>query len=163
MKVAIFAGSFCPITTGHVDAIRRAAKLCDKLYVMIGVNIAKKYFLPDDVRLQSVKLATADLANVECCLFDGLTTDFAESVGAQAMIKVVRSAAETDEVLNLVDINRDMWDGETIFIAASSELRHVSSSFVRELATFGKGVTQYVPVACQSLLAPYIAELTVRR
>ena len=72
MKIGIFAGSFCPVTVGHVDAIRRAAKLVDKLYVVVGVNIAKKYVMPDEARLQSVVAATSDISNVECALHKGL-------------------------------------------------------------------------------------------
>ena len=163
MKIAIFAGSFCPTTVGHVDAIRRAASLCDKLYVMVGVNISKKYFLPDEVRLKSVEAATADLPNVECRLYDGLTVDFAKEVGAQAMIKVVRNLSETEEVLSLADINRDMWQGETIFIVANPLLRHVSSSLVRELATFDKDCSAYVPQQAFALVEPFLKQLAIKK
>ena len=95
MKIGIFAGSFCPVTVGHVDAIRRAAKLVDKLYVVVGVNIAKKYVMPDEARLQSVVAATSDIPNVECALHKGLLVDYARKVGATVMIKVVRNATES--------------------------------------------------------------------
>lgn len=156
MKTAVFAGSFCPVTIGHVNAIARAAKLVDKLYVVVGVNCNKKYILPDDVRLQSVKAATASLDNVECVLFDGLTVDFCKKVSANAMVKVVRSATETDDVLTLADVNSDMWDGETLFIAADKSLRHVSSSLVRELAAFDGDYTRYVPAEAIPLVADYL-------
>ena len=155
MKIGIFAGSFCPVTVGHIDAIRRAAKLVDKLYVVVGVNISKKYVMPDEARLQSVVAATSDLPNVECALHKGLLVDFAREVGATIMIKVVRSAAETDEVLTLCDINRDMWEGETVFIAADRNLRHVSSSLVRELAALGKDYSAYVPQAASPIVKKY--------
>lgn len=155
MKIGIFAGSFCPVTVGHVDAIRRAAKLVDKLYVVVGVNIAKKYVMPDEARLQSVVAATSDISNVECALHKGLLVDYARKVGATVMIKVVRNATETDEVLTLVDINRDMWEGETVFIAADRNLRHVSSSLVRELALLGKDYSAYVPTAALPIVKNY--------
>lgn len=156
MKIGIFAGSFCPVTVGHVDAIRRAAKLVDKLYVVVGVNIAKKYVMPDEARLQSVVAATSDIPNVECALHKGLLVDYARKVGATVMIKVVRNATETDEVLTLVDINRDMWEGETVFIAADRNLRHVSSSLVRELALLGKDdYSAYVPQAALPIVKKY--------
>lgn len=155
MKIGIFAGSFCPVTVGHVDAIRRAAKLVDKLYAVIGVNIAKKYVMPDEARLQSVVAATSDIPNVECALHKGLLVDYARKVGATVMIKVVRNATETDEVLTLVDINRDMWEGETVFIAADRNLRHVSSSLVRELALLGKDYSAYVPQAALPIVKKY--------
>ena len=155
MKIGIFAGSFCPVTVGHVDAIRRAAKLVDKLYVVVGVNIAKKYVMPDEARLQSVVAATSDIPNVECALHKGLLVDYARKVGATVMIKVVRNATETDEVLTLVDINRDMWEGETVFIAADRNLRHVSSSLVRELALLGKDYSAYVPTAALPFVKKY--------
>ena len=155
MKIGIFAGSFCPVTVGHVDAIRRAAKLVDKLYVVVGVNIAKKYVMPDEARLQSVVAATSDIPNVECALHKGLLVDYARKVSATVMIKVVRNATETDEVLMLVDINRDMWEGETVFIAADRNLRHVSSSLVRELALLGKDYSAYVPQAALPIVKKY--------
>ena len=155
MKIGIFAGSFCPVTVGHVDAIRRAAKLVDKLYVVVGVNIAKKYVMPDEARLQSVVAATSDIPNVECALHKGLLVDYARKVGATVMIKVVRNATETDEVLTLVDINRDMWEGETVFIAADRNLRYVSSSLVRELALLGNDYSAYVPQAALPIVKKY--------
>lgn len=155
MKIGIFAGSFCPVTVGHVDAIRRAAKLVDKLYAVVGVNIAKKYVMSDEARLQSVVAATSDIPNVECALHKGLLVDYARKVGATVMIKVVRNATETDEVLTLVDINRDMWEGETVFIAADRNLRHVSSSLVRELSLLGKDYSAYVPQAALPIVKKY--------
>ncbi len=152
MKTGIFAGSFCPVTVGHVDAIRRAAKLVDKLYVVVGINIAKKYAMPDQARLEAVTAATKDLPNVQCVLCNGLMVDFARQVGATIMIKVVRNSSETDEVLTLTDINRDMWDGETVFIAADRNLRHVSSSLVRELAHHKKDYSAYVPQAALQIV-----------
>ena len=80
---------------------------------------------------------------------------YARKVGATVMIKVVRNATETDEVLTLVDINRDMWEGETVFIAADRNLRHVSSSLVRELALLGKDYSAYVPQAALTIVKNY--------
>ncbi len=152
MQIGIFAGSFCPVTIGHVDAIRRAASLCDKLYVVVGVNIGKKYAMSDDDRLAAVKAATSKIANVECVLHRGLLVDFCKSVNANVMYKVVRGADELSEVTTLVDINRDMWEGETVFIIADRNMRHVSASLVRELAAFGKDYSAYVPEAALEIV-----------
>lgn len=144
MKIGVFAGSFCPITVGHVDAITRAAALVDKLYVVVGVNPSKKYVFSIDERLQMVSQSIR-LANVECVAWEGMLTDFCQKVGATVMIKVARNAAEMQEVLDLADVNRDFWDGETVFVVADKRYRYVSSSLVRELAGLGKDFSAYVP------------------
>lgn len=155
MIIGVFAGSFCPVTVGHVDGIARAAKLCDKLYVVVGVNIHKQYAMPDEARLAAVKAATADLPNVECVLWEGLLVDFCKQVHADVMFKSVRDGSELADVLTLADVNRDMWDGETVFLPADKSLRHVSASLVRELAAFGKDYSRYVPTSALAIVKKY--------
>ncbi len=156
MKIGVFAGSFCPVTIGHVDAIGRAAALVDKLYVVVGVNPSKKYVMSIDERLDLLKQAVANIDGVECVAHEGMLTDFCKQVGATVMVKVVRNASELCDVLDLVDINRDFWQGETVFIAADKRYRYVSSSLVRELAGLGQDFSAYVPQGLYEQIKEYL-------
>lgn len=148
MKIGVFAGSFCPVTRGHVDAIEKAAKLTDKLYVAVGVNRAKRYALTDEQRFGLTKRALSHLKNVEVVFYGGMTTDFCKQVGASVMIKSIRNAQDLQQVIDLCDINAELWDGETVFVVGDKQYRHVSGSLVRELAALGQDITPYVPQNC---------------
>lgn len=156
MKIGVFAGSFCPVTIGHVDAIGRAAALVDKLYVVVGVNPSKKYVMSIDERLDLLKQAVANIDGVECVAHEGMLTDFCKQVGATVMVKAVRNVSELCDVLDLVDINRDFWQGETVFIAADKRYRYVSSSLVRELARLGQDFSTYVPQGLYEQIKEYL-------
>ncbi len=150
--VGVFAGSFCPITKGHVDVIEKAAKLVDKLYVVVGINVGKHYVLSTEQRTEFVKLALNHIKNVEVAEHDGLMTDFCKKVGAKVMIKSIRNATDLQEVVDLCDATENLWDGQTIFIVGDKKYRFVSSSFVRELAHFNQDISPYVPAACAKKL-----------
>ena len=156
MSVGVFAGSFCPVTKGHVDAIEKSAKLVDKLYVVIGVNFAKKYAIPLEARLAMLKRALQHISNVEVCTHQGMMTDFCNQVGATVMIKAIRNAMDLQSVIDLCDINESYWQGETVFVVGSKAYRHVSSSLVRELATLGQDFAQYVPENCLDEITEYL-------
>lgn len=148
MRIGVYAGSFCPVTKGHVDAIEKSAHLVDKLYVVMGVNVAKQYAIPQNVRLDMLKKATAHIPNVEVICWEGMMTDFCKQVGASVMIKSIRNALDLQSVIDLADVNDSYWDGETVFVVGSSEYRHVSSSLVRELACLKQDFSRYVPENC---------------
>ncbi len=148
MRIGVFAGSFCPVTKGHVDAIEQAARLVDKLYVAVGTNPDKHYAIPDDARLKTVQKAIEHIQNAHAVLFGGMMTDFCKSVGASVMIKSIRNATDLQSVIDLSDINKSYWDGDTVFVVGSKQYRHVSSSLVRELAGLGQDFSEYVPSCC---------------
>lgn len=156
MKIGVYAGSFCPITKGHVDAIEKAAKLVDKLYVAVGVNIDKKYLMPDEVRLSTVKKALSHVTNAEVMSVSGMMTEFCKSVGATVMIKSIRNALDLQSVIDLSDTNAKFWDGETVFVVGNREYRNVSSSLVRELAYLKQDYSDYVPSACLDEIKRYL-------
>ena len=145
MRVGVFAGSFCPVTKGHVDVIRRSAKLVDKLYVVVGINVQKQYVMSDEDRLALLKKALVGIDNVEVVVYGGMMTDFCQSVSADVMIKAVRNAVDVQSVLDLTDINKRYWNGETVFIACDKRYQAVSSTLVRELLGLGKDISEYVP------------------
>ncbi|MDE7454703.1 MAG: pantetheine-phosphate adenylyltransferase [Clostridia bacterium] len=158
MRIGVYAGSFCPVTLGHVDAIAKSAHLVDKLYVVMGVNAQKKYVIPADARLDMLKCALKDLSNVEVVAYDGMMTDYCRQVGATVMIKSIRNAMDTQSVIDITDVNDNFWDGETVFVVGSKQYRHISSSLVRELAGLKKDFSQYVPKCCLDEITKYLVK-----
>lgn len=156
MRIGVYAGSFCPITKGHVDAIEKAAKLVDKLYVAVGVNIDKNYLMPDEVRLSTVQNALTHVENAEVTSVNGMMTEFCKSIGATVMIKSIRNALDLQSVIDLSDTNAKFWDGETVFIVGNREYRNVSSSLVRELAFLQQDYSDYVPAVCLDEIKKYL-------
>ena len=156
MKIGVYAGSFCPITKGHVDAIEKAAKLVDKLYVAVGVNFDKNYLMPNEARLSTVKKAVSHVKNAEVAAVSGMMTEFCKSVGATVMIKSIRNALDLQSVIDLSDTNANFWDGETVFVVGSREYRNVSSSLVRELALLKQDYSNYVPAECLDEIRKYL-------
>ncbi len=158
MRIGVYAGSFCPVTCGHVDAIQKALRLVDKLYVVMGVNANKQYQIPSNVRLDMLKLALNGLNNVEVVSFDGMMTDFCKQVNATVMIKSIRNAMDLQSVIDIADINDNFWDGETVFVVGSKKYRHISSSVVRELAGLKQDFSQYVPDCCLDTITKYLVK-----
>ena len=158
MRVGVYAGSFCPVTKGHVDAIEKACALVDKLYVVMGVNSEKTYVIPSDVRLAMLKKSISHLKNAEAVAHNGMMTDYCKSVGATVMIKSIRNALDLQSVIDLADINQNYWIGETVFVVGSKEYRHISSSLVRELANLGQDISQYVPECCVDEIKKYLVK-----
>lgn len=150
MKTGVFAGSFCPVTCGHVDAIEKASKLVDKLYVVMGVNAEKTYQIGEKERLNLLERALKHVKNVEVVAFDGMMTDFCEKVGANVMIKSVRNALDAQQAIDINDASEPFWDGVTVFVVGDKKYRHVSSSLVRELVGLGKSVNGLVPSELES-------------
>ena len=158
MKIGVFAGSFCPVTLGHVDAIEQASKLVDKLVVVMGVNISKQYVIPQQARLDMLTKSLAHLSNVEVVSYDGMLTDYCKQIGASVMIKSIRNALDCQSVIDLSDINQSYWDGLTVFVVGSKQYRHVSSSLVREVASLGKDFSEYVPACCLEEIKRYLVK-----
>ena len=158
MRIGVYAGSFCPVTKGHIDAIEKSAKLVDKLYVVMGVNAEKTYAIPQKVRLAMLQKAISHLTNAEVVAYNGMMTDFCKSVSATVMIKSIRNALDLQSVIDLSDINKNYWTGETVFVVGSKEYRHISSSLVRELASLGQDFSEYVPECCVDEIKKYLVK-----
>ena len=144
--IALFPGSFCPPTVGHLDIIERASKLCDKLYVVVGFNAEKTYSISAQTRVDLLKKCTKHLKNVEIVAFDGFMTDFCQQVSATVMIKSVRNEEDLETAFVTNQVNNQFWKGgELILLASNQKYQSVSSSLVRELAFYGKSLSGYVP------------------
>lgn len=156
MRIGVYAGSFCPITKGHVDAIEKASRLVDKLYVVVGVNADKKYVIPDEARLNTVSKAIAHISNAEAVFWNGMMTQFCEKVNATVMIKSIRNALDLQSVIDLNDINESYWKGVTVFVVGNKQYRHISASLVRELAGLGQDFSELVPACCVDEIKKYL-------
>ena len=152
MKIAVFPGSFDPITLGHMDIIRRAAACFDKLYVCVMVNCDKHCLFSMEKRLELIGKSIREFPNVEVEQWDGLVADYARQKGA-VLIKGIRSAADLDIEMQMARINAGVVPGlETVFLPAAAAYQHFSSTMVREMIRYDQPLEKYVP-------APVAAEL----
>lgn len=158
MRIGVYAGSFCPVTKGHVNAIEKACKLVDKLYVVMGVNPDKTYLIPREARLSMLQRSLAHLKNIEVVAHSGMMTDLCKKVSATVMIKSIRNALDLQSVIDLSDINKSYWTGETVFVVGDKEYRHISSSLIRELANLGQDFSEYVPECCVDEIKKYLVK-----
>lgn len=148
MKSAIYPGSFDPVTLGHMDIIERAAGLFDKLYIGILINRKKTPMLSLEKRIEVLKEATSHIQNVEIISFEGLLADYCRQNQIHAVIRGVRGAMDFEYELPMAQINQKLNpDTQTVFLAASPEFTYVSSSAVKELASFGGNYKDMLPEA----------------
>ncbi len=153
MRIGVYPGTFDPITNGHLDIIRRSAKLFDKLYVVIPNNPNKKTLFTISERIQLLQEVLKDFPFITICATDKLTVDFAKEVGATTMLRGLRMVSDFEYELQLATLNKHLNnDVETIFIMSSHEYSFLSSSSVKEIAEFGGSVKAFVPEAVENAL-----------
>jgi pantetheine-phosphate adenylyltransferase/16S rRNA (guanine(966)-N(2))-methyltransferase RsmD len=144
--VAVCPGSFDPVTTGHLDVIRRASKIFDHVVVAVGSNRRKEARLPAVERARLLEKVTADMDTVSVEVMEGLLVNFARERGAQAIVKGLRAVSDFESEFEQAQLNRTMFpELETVFIMASAEHSFLSSSAVREIASLGGDVSGLVP------------------
>ena len=151
---AIFPGTFDPVTSGHVDLVERAARLFDHLTIAVAAHHDKRHILTVEERVALLEEVTRDLAHVDVVVLDGLLVDGARRLGATAIVRGIRSAADLEYERQLALTNRAM-DAEldTVMLLSSSEHAHVSSTLVRQIARLGGDITPFVPPAVVTALA----------
>jgi pantetheine-phosphate adenylyltransferase len=145
MRRAVCPGSFDPITNGHLDIIERASKLFDEVVVVVGVNNSKNRLFEPDERLEMIRESTAGLANVSVDVFRGLLVDFCRAHGIQAIVKGLRAVSDFDYELQMGQMNRSLAEVDTLFMPADPHYSFLSSSLVKEVATYGGDVSGLVP------------------
>lgn len=143
-RTALFAGSFNPFTAGHADIVARGLELFDRIVIGIGVN-ASKPDGGDNDRLAAVAELYAAEPRVEVRTFSGLTVDFASVVGADVLLRGVRSVKDFEYERDMADINMRLSGIDTVLLFSRPELAAVSSSLVRELQAYGADVSQFLP------------------
>ncbi len=156
MSVAVYPGSFDPVTNGHLDIVRRASAVFDRLVVAVLENPRKTPLLPVDERVAAISEALTEGGldgRVEVATFDGLTVDFCRRQGAEFIVRGLRAISDFELEMQLAHNNRKLAPGiDTVFFMTSLEQGYVSSSLVKEIAQFGGDVGEMIPAAAERLL-----------
>lgn len=146
MRIGIYPGSFDPVTNGHLDIIRRAAGMFDKLIVTVMVNASKKGMFDFDTRCRFIRACTADLPNVEVSVSTALLADYAKKMGATAIVKGLRAMSDFENEFQMALINKRLNpDVETVFLVTSAENMFLSSSVIKELGGYGADISPFIP------------------
>jgi pantetheine-phosphate adenylyltransferase len=146
MKVAVFPGSFDPITVGHVDIVRRALPLFDKIVVAIGVNSQKNTLFSLEQRLEWLRQVFADEPRVEIGYFENLTAHYCSRIGARYLLRGLRNASDFDYEKTISQLNQIVGDGlETLFFISPPGYSHISSTIVREIIKGGGDASPFLP------------------
>ena len=144
--IAIYPGSFDPITLGHLDIIERGSKLFDRVVVAVLRNPGKTPLFTVEQRLRQIQIATQHLPQVEVDSFDGLTVDYANLIGAKVLLRGLRVMSDFEKELQMAHTNKTLSrEIETVFLATSTEHGFLSSSIVKEIAKFNGSIDHLVP------------------
>ena len=148
MSVAIYSGSFDPITNGHMDIIKRGSHLVDELIVGVLCNNAKMPLFSVEERVKMLEEVTCNLPNVRIIPFEGLLVDFAKELDAKVVIRGLRAITDFEYELQMAQTNQKLQsDIETLFLTTSLDYSYLSSTTVKEVAAFGGDISQFVPEA----------------
>ena len=146
MKTAICPGSFDPVTYGHLDIIRRASELFEKVIVVVMTNSTKSPVFTKEKRVEMLQRCTADLPNVEVEMFDGLLADYVQEKQAAAIVKGLRAMSDFEYEFQKALTNRKLCpQAETVFLTTKAEHMYLSSSLVRQVASLGADISEFVP------------------
>ena len=153
-RVALYAGSFDPVTHGHEDLIQRTFAFADRLVVAVATNVSKQPLFTVEERIAFIRQVTGDDARVEVRALSGLLVDLAREVGARVNVRGLRAVSDFEYEFQMALMNRHLHPSfETVFMAPSLDTTYISSSLVREVARFGGDVSQLVhPVVANALL-----------
>jgi pantetheine-phosphate adenylyltransferase len=145
-KIALFPGSFDPITIGHKSIVERALPMFDKIVVAVGTNTAKNSVFPLEKRIEWIEKTFAQYDNVEVVTFNSLTVDFCREIGAKYILRGLRNSTDFQYERNIARINQELdSEIETIFLMTKPDDAAISSSLVREILSFGRDVSQFIP------------------
>jgi pantetheine-phosphate adenylyltransferase len=149
MKRAVFPGTFDPFTIGHQSLIGRALNLVDEIIVAIGINDQKNNLFPLETRLAAIRHLYENEPRVSVMAYNTLTVDFAGEMGAQFILRGIRTVNDFEYEKNMADINRKLSGVETLILFTEPETAHISSGIVRELLRYGKDISTFVPEETQ--------------
>ena len=144
-RTGLLPGTFDPFTIGHDALVHRALNIVDELFIAIGINTEKRTMLSLEERMERIATLYKDEPRIHVVSYEGLTTDFAQSIGAQFIVRGVRSAIDFEYERNIADVNRMLTGIDTLLLISEPEYAAISSSVVRELARVGKAITPYLP------------------
>ena len=149
-SIAVFPGSFDPITLGHVNIINRALPLFDEIIIAIGVNTAKKYMWPLEERKAFIERAFANHPNIKVKTYEGLTANFCKAEGAQFILRGLRNTTDFNYEQTIAQANDKVNGVDSVFLICSPEYSHISSSIVRDIARNGGDIGSLVPQGVKS-------------
>lgn len=146
MKIAVFPGSFDPITVGHVEIVKRALPLFDKIVVAVGINANKRHLFSVERRLEWLRLVFKDYPQIEVGSFEKLTAHYCQRIGARFLLRGLRNASDFDYEKTISQLNHIVGGGiETVFLISQPEFSHISSTIVREIIVGGGDAQPFVP------------------
>ena len=146
MRICVFPGSFDPITIGHVDLVKRAIPLFDKIVVAVGINSKKQYLFSLEQRIAWLEKVFADMDSVSVDSFEGLTVHFCNKIGARYLLRGLRNASDFDYEKTISQLNHIVGNEiETVFLISKPEYSHISSTIVREIITGHGDASPFVP------------------
>ena len=147
-NIAVYPGSFDPVTNGHLDIIKRASRIFDRVYVAVLTNSAKQPLFSVPERMDMIRQQTAGFGNVEADAFSGLLVDYLEQVGANVIIKGLRAMSDFEYEFQMALMNHKLKrEVETLFMVTSARYQYLSSSIVKEVARYGGNLSGLVPDA----------------
>ena len=152
MRRVVCPGSFDPVTNGHLDIIRRAARLNDEVHVVVGANRAKHGMFTVEERVAMLEEVTSDLPNVSVGTFRGLLVDYCKAHGVSAIVKGLRAVSDFEYEMEMAQMNYRLAEVETLFLTANPLYSFLRSSLVREIAAYGGNVASLVPPAVDAQL-----------
>ena len=153
MTIAIYPGSFDPITNGHIDISKSGAEIFDKVIIAVSYNINKKGFLPIDIRTKLIEESVKDIPNVEVDSFQGLTVEYAKKRNASVLLRGLRTSFDFEYEMQLSQTNSALYkDIKTVFLITKPEYNFISSSAVREILVNKGDISAFVPNAVQEYL-----------
>lgn len=161
MKIAIYPGSFDPVTIGHLNIIRRASNIFDKLIVCVMVNAGKNPMFTLNERVEFIRRVTADLPNVEVDCSDELLAEYAKRKGSCVIVKGLRAGSDFENEFQMALINRKINpDLDTMFLTAEHQYTYLSSSTVKELGSYGVDMSDFLP---KQIIPDFIERITNRK
>ena len=153
MKIALFPGSFDPITVGHVDIIQRAMPLFDKIVIGVGINSSKQCYFPLEKRKLFLEKTFENFSKVEITSYEGLTVSFCEKINAQYILRGLRSDMDFEFEKNIAQMNRELDKNvDTVFIVCNPNFSAVSSTIVKDIIRNGGNALQFIPEPIHGLL-----------
>lgn len=156
MTIAIYPGSFDPITNGHLDILKSGANIFDKVIIAVSYNVNKKGFLPVEIRKKLIEESICDIPNVEVDSFQGLTVEYAKKRGANILLRGLRTSFDFEYEMQLSQTNQALYhDIKTVFLITRPEFNFISSSCVREILLNKGDITNFVPKPVASYLTKY--------
>lgn len=154
MPYAVYPGSFDPVTNGHLEIIKRASKIFDKVYVLVAINPSKQSTFTVGERVLMLRQVCEDLPNVIVESYEGLVVDFFKEHECDVIIKGLRAVTDFEAEFQMAHINKNLCpEAETMFLCADNETTYLSSSMVKQIAMFGGDISSYVPKAISEFVS----------